>query len=76
MNKAMLQSFLRLIITAAVPLILHQITAEGKDIYSLDWQALTSGIVVALLIVAFNYYNGKDPRYGKVEKDGNQEGQS
>lgn len=74
MNKRMLDSFVRLLITATVPLVLNQVAIEGKDIFSLDWRSLITGVVISLLIVAYNYYNPKDPRYGRVEKNDTEEG--
>jgi hypothetical protein len=64
MNKKLLSSLFRLLITAAVPLIMHQVTNEGKDIFSLDYRSLGSGVIIALLVVAYNWKNPNDPRYG------------
>lgn len=69
MNKKLFSSLSRLLITAAVPLIMHQVTVEGKDIFSLDLKALASGVIMALLVVAYNYKNPNDPRYGNNKTD-------
>jgi hypothetical protein len=69
MNKKFFSSLFRLLITASVPLIMHQVTIEGKDIFSLDYKALASGVILALLVVGYNYQNPNDPRYGNSKKD-------
>lgn len=59
----MLWSFGRVFFAAA----LAQYISIGKDIFSLDtetWKAIIGAGVSALVITAYNYFNGHDPRYG------------
>lgn len=65
----MLWSFGRVFFAAA----LAQYISIGRDIFSLDaetWKAILGSGVSALVITAYNYFNGHDPRYGYGKDEG------
>jgi len=62
-TKAAIESMSWMLFMAAAPLLMAQFD-DGKTLWTLDYKALTTGVIIALVRFRMNYKSKDDNRYG------------
>ena len=66
-TKAMLMSWLNVFVAAVITALIV-VLGDGQITVEDLWYVLVAGLVAVLPVVK-NYFDKKDPRYGKTEED-------